>query len=459
MSLFIRGGEVVSGQGRSVADVLCVDGRIRRVGPALEAPADATIIEAAGKLVFPGFIDPHVHAYLPLVNVTAHSDFANCTRAALLGGTTCIMDFAGAGREKDFDEAWGVWTAQAAGRASCDYAFHLMVREWNAGLRAQLERLVARGLKSLKIYLAYKPSLAIRDEDMFRLMEFAAANDLVVMAHCENAELIPVLQQWLLAEGKTGPEWHEPSRPPMVEAEGVCRFLTFAAAARAKAYVVHLSCAEALSMADRFRDKLEHLYVETMIQYLTLDKSYAERPDFEGAKWILSPPLRAKSDQEALWQALADGRIDTLGTDHCPFGFAEQKTLGRGDFTKIPNGLAGVEERMMLAYSAGVNGGRITAERLVQVAAENPAKIFGLWGRKGAVAAGFDADVVVWDPAARRTISQRTQSLDVDYNPYEGFEVVGAPDVVTVRGEVMVRDGEFVGPTGRGQLLLQGGGS
>ena len=212
-------------------------------------------------------------------------------------------------------------------------------------------------------------------------------------------------------------------------------------------------------MADRFRDKLEHLYVETMIQYLTLDKSYAERPDFEGAKWILSPPLRAKSDQEALWQALADGRIDTLGTDHCPFGFAEQKTLGRGDFTKIPNGLAGVEERMMLAYSAGVNGGRITAERLVQVAAENPAKIFGLWGRKGAVAAGFDADVVVWDPAARRTISQRTQSLDVDYNPYEGFEVVGAPDVVTVRGEVMVRDGEFVGPTGRGQLLLQGGGS
>lgn len=454
MSLLIRGGEVVTGQGRSAADVWCANGKIQRVEPDLAAPPDATIIEAAGKLVFPGFIDPHVHAYLPLVQVTAHSDFANCTRAALLGGTTCIMDFAGAGREKDFNEAWDIWRTQAAGKASCDYALHLMVREFNADLQAQAERLVARGLKSLKIYLAYKPTLAIRDEDLLRILEFAAANDLVVLAHCENAELIPALQQRLLAAGKTGPEWHEPSRPPMIEAEGVCKFLTFAAVARAKAYVVHLSSAAALSMADRFRDQLEHLYIETMIQYLTLDKSYAERPNFEGAKWVLSPPLRAKSDQAALWQALADGRIDTLGTDHCPFGFAEQKTLGRGDFTKIPNGLAGVEERMMLAYTAGVNSGRITAERLVQVAAENPAKIFGLWGRKGAVAPGFDADVVVWNPAVRRTVSQTTQSLDTDYNPYEGFEVVGVPEVVTVRGEVMVREGEFVGPTGRGLLLL-----
>lgn len=452
MGLLIRGGEVVSGSGRRIADVWCAGETIAEIGPGLAPPPGATVVEAAGKLVFPGFIDPHVHAYLPLVHVTAKSNYANCTRAALLGGTTCILDFAGAGREKDFDEAWAAWSAQAAGQASCDYGFHLMVRRFDAELERQLERLVARGLKSIKIYLAYKPALSIGEEDLFRVMEFAAAHGLVVLAHCENADLIPAVQRKLLAEGKTGPEWHEPSRPPLVEAEGVCKFLTFAAAAGARAYVVHLSSAEALSMADRFRGKLD-FHVETMIQYLTLDKSYAERPDFEGAKWILSPPLREQSDQAALWAGLADGRIDTLGTDHCPFDFDGQKTLGRGDFTKIPNGLPGVEERIALAYTAGVVGGKISLERFVQVAAENPAKIFGLWGRKGAVAPGFDADLVVWDPNAKRTISQATQSLDMDYNPYEGFEVVGAPEVVTVRGQIMVRGGKFVGTPGQGRLL------
>lgn len=453
MALLIRGGEVVTARGRCAADVWCAGATISKVAPGLAPPPGATVVEAAGKLVFPGFIDPHVHAYLPLVNVTAKSDYANCTRAALLGGTTCILDFAGAGREKDFDEAWAAWSAQAAGRASCDYGFHLMIKRIDDELLRQLAGLVRRGLKSVKIYLAYKPALAISDEDLFRVLEFAAAHDLVVLAHCENADLIPALQKKLLAEGKTGPEWHEPSRPPMVEAEGVCKFLTFAAAAGARAYVVHLSCEEALTMADRFRGKLKNLYVETMIQYLTLDKSYAERPNFEGAKWILSPPLRSTSDQAALWQGLADGRIDTLGTDHCPFDFHGQKDMGRGDFTKIPNGLAGVEERIALAYTAGVVGGKISLERFVEVAAENPAKIFGLWGRKGTIAPGFDADLVVWDPHARRTISQKTQSLEIDYNPYEGFDVRGAPETVTVRGEIMVRGGKFVGTPGKGKLL------
>lgn len=454
MGLLIRGGEVVTAAGRRRADVWCEGEKITKVEAGLAPPPGAAVVEAAGKLVFPGFIDPHVHAWLPLVNVTAKSNFANCTRAALLGGTTCIMDFAGAGREKDFDEAWAAWEAQIAGQASCDVVLHLMVRRYDAELQKQLERLVARGLKSLKIYLAYKPALAIADEDLLRVLEFAAANDLVVLAHCENAELIPALQKKLLAEGKTGPEWHEPSRPPMVEAEGVCKFLTFAAATGAKAYVVHLSCAEALSMADRFRGKLKNLHIETMIQYLSLDKSFAARGNFEGAKWILSPPLREKSDQEALWQGLADGRIDTLGTDHCPFDFNGQKTLGRSDFTKIPNGIAGVEERIALAYTAGVVGGKISIERFVAVAAENPAKIFGLWPRKGTIAPGFDADLVVWNPDAKRMISQKTQSLDTDYNPYEGFEVRGAPEVVTVRGEIMVRGGKFVGPAGKGRLLI-----
>ncbi len=453
MALLIRGGEVVTAEARCVADILCEGDVISRVAPGLEPPDGCEVIEAKRKLVFPGFIDPHVHAYLPLTHVTAKSDYANCTRAALMGGTTCIMDFAGAGQEKDFDTAWAAWEAQASGKASCDYGFHLMIKQFDADLERQLEGLVERGLKSIKVYLAYKPALAIGEDDLFRVMEFAAAHDLVVMAHCENADLIPSMQRKLLAEGKTGPEWHEPSRPPMVEAEGVSKFLTFAAATGARAYVVHLSCAEALSMADRFRDKGNDLYIETMIQYLTLDKTYAERPDFEGAKWVLSPPLREKANQEVLWAALADGRIDTLGTDHCPFDFKGQKELGRGDFSKIPSGLAGVEERVVLAYTAGVLGGHISLERFVEVAATNPAKIFGLWPQKGAILPGSDADMVVWDPTVKRTISQKTQSLDTDYNPYEGFEVQGAPVVVTVRGQVMVRDRKFVGTPGQGRLL------
>ena len=453
MGLLIRGGVVVTASGRRAADVWCEGETVSRVEPGIVPPPGATVIEAAEKYVFPGFIDPHVHAYLPLKNVTAKSNFANCSRAALMGGTTCIMDFAGAGQEKDFDEAWAIWEAQASGKASCDYVLHLMVKKFDDELERQLKRLVAKGLKSIKVYLAYKPALAIGDEDLFRVLEFAAAHHLVVMAHCENADLIPAMQRKLLAEGKTGPEWHEPSRPPMVEAEGVCKFLTFAAATGARAYVVHLSCAEALSMADRFRGKINHLHIETMIQYLTLDKSYAERPDFEGAKWILSPPLREKFDQEALWRGLADGRIDTLGTDHCPFDFKGQKELGRGNFSKIPNGLGGVEERVALAYTAGVVGGQISLERFVAVASENPARIFGLFPRKGTIEPGSDADLVVWDPNARRTISQKTQSLDTDYNPYEGFEVQGAPEVVTVRGEIMVRNGRFVGAAGKGRRV------
>ncbi|HAL92436.1 MAG TPA: dihydropyrimidinase [Verrucomicrobia bacterium] len=454
MGLLIRGGEVVTALGRCAADVWCEGEKILKVEKGIAPPPGATVVEAAGKLVFPGFIDPHVHAYLPLTNTKAKSDYANCTRAALLGGTTCVMDFAGSGQEKDLDEAWAAWEAQAAGQASCDYAWHMTITRFGNETRNQLEKYVEKGLRSVKVYLAYKPALAISDEDLFRVLEFAAACGVVVMAHCENADLVTAMQGKLLADGKTGPEWHEPSRPPMVEAEGVCKFLTFAAAAGAKAYVVHLSCEEALTMVDRFRGKLKNLYIETMIHYLTLDKSYAARPDFEGAKWVLSPPLREKSDQDALWKALADGRIDTLGTDHCPFDFRGQKELGRGDFTKIPNGIGGVEERVALAYTAGVLGGKISLERLVAAAAENPAKIFGLWGRKGTVAPGFDADLVVWDPEARHTISQKTQSLDTDYNPYEGVQVHGAPEVVAVRGEIMVRGGKFVGTAGQGRLVL-----
>ncbi|NLB65883.1 MAG: dihydropyrimidinase [Lentisphaerae bacterium] len=454
MGLLIRGGVVVTAEGRRRADVWCVGGKIERVEPDLPMPEGAEVIEAAGRLVLPGLVDPHVHAYLPLVGVQAQSDYPRCTRAALLGGTTCIMDFAGSGLEADVDAAWALWTQQAEGQAACDYLWHMTITRFDEVTRRQLEALVAAGrVGSLKIYLAYKPTLALGDEDLLAVLEFAAAHDLVVMAHCENAELIPARQRQLLAAGKTGPEWHEPSRPSGVEAEGICRFLTFAEATGARAYVVHVSSAEGLEMAERFRGRVRELYLETMIHYLLLDKSYAERADFEGAKWVLSPPLRGRADQDALWSALAEGRVDTLGTDHCPFNFEGQKTLGRGDFSKIPNGIGGVEERVALAYTAGVVGGRLSLERLVAVAAENPAKIFGLWGRKGRVAPGFDADVVVWNPEARGVISAQTHHIGTDYSAYEGVETQGAPEVVTVRGEIVARNGQLVGALDRGKLL------
>jgi dihydropyrimidinase len=403
--------------------------------------------------VLPGFIDPHVHAYLRLPGTRAKSDYVNCTRAALMGGTTCIMDFAGSGMEENLSESWALWRRQAEGHASCDYLWHMTVTRFNDEIRRELERLVAGGLKSIKVYLAYKPTLAISDVDLFQVLEFAAAHDVVVMAHCENADLIPFFQQRLLAEGKTGPEWQEPSRPAFVEAEGVARFLTLASAVGAKAYVVHVSCAQALAVTEAFRGKMRDLYVETMIHYLCLDQSYAERPGFEGAKWVLAPPLREKANQAVLWAALADGRVDTLGSDHCPFDFKGQKERGRGDFTKIPNGIGGVEERVALAYTEGVCTGRLSLERLVEVASTAPARIFGLYPQKGTLQEGSDADLVVWNPQTKQILSQRTQSLDTDYNPYEGKVVRGAPDVVMLRGEVMVRNGQFIGTPGRGRHL------
>ncbi|MBR3582347.1 MAG: dihydropyrimidinase [Kiritimatiellae bacterium] len=455
-ALWIRGGTVVTAESETPADLWIADGTIRAVGTpeALSAagmPPGTPPLDAAGCLVFPGFIDPHVHAHLPLPATSARSTYANTSRAALYGGTTTIMDFAGSGLEPDLPTAWSAWRTAAEGQSSCDWHWHVTVTHWNARVRRHLERLVREeGVTSLKIYLAYKPTLAISDEDLYQVLMFANAFDLTVLCHCENAALVPALQRRLLIAGKTGPEWHEPSRPPMVEAEGVTRFLTFAAATGARPYVVHVSSREALDAAERFRGRVRDLRLETMIHYLLLDSTCTARPDFEGAKWVLSPPLRTPDDQAALWAALADGRIDTLATDHCPFDYEGQKTLGRGDFSKIPNGIGGVEERIELALTHGVLAKKLTARRLVEVASANPAKIFGLYPRKGTIAPGSDADLAIWDPAGERTIANATQHLGTDYNPYEGLPLRGHFRAVLLRGTPMVRDGRFTAPEGQG---------
>jgi dihydropyrimidinase len=308
---------------------------------------------------------------------------------------------------------------------------------------------------SFKVFLAYKGALGIDDAELFQTLTLAQRLGVITTAHCENETLVSELQKRLLAEGKTGPEFHHASRPPEVEAEGVRHLMTFARLTGAHTYIVHLSCAEALRAALEARVDGVNVWIETLIQYLLLDKTHAELPDFEGAKFVMSPPLRDRKNQEILWHGLRSGLINTLATDHAPFDFHEQKTMGREDFTKIPNGIPSLEDRVNLLYTHGVARGRIDLQTFVAVASTNAAKIFGLFPRKGAIQVGSDADLVVYDPKYRGQISAATQTMNVDYSAFEGWELEGRPSVVTVRGQVAVRDGQFVGQPDRGQFLAR----
>jgi dihydropyrimidinase len=307
-------------------------------------------------------------------------------------------------------------------------------------------------LSSFKIFLAYKGAFGVTDEELFKTLQLAKELGVIVTAHCENADLVLELQKKLLAEGKTGPEWHYWSRPPVVEAEGVHHLMTFAETTGAHVYIVHTSCEEALNEAKRGAERGVLVWVETLIQYLLLDRTSAE-PNFEGAKNVMSPPLRDKKNQEVLWNGLRDGVIATLATDHAPFDFKAQKRMGERDFTKIPNGIPSLEDRINLYFTHGVKRGRISLERFIQTASTETAKIFGLYPRKGAIQVGSDADLVVYDPNYRGTISAKTQLMNVDYNSFEGFEIEGRPHVVTVRGKIAARDGQFIGEFGRGKFL------
>jgi dihydropyrimidinase len=453
MALLIKNGEIVTASERYVADIFCENEAITRIERHMAPPPGAEVIDAAGKFVFPGFIDPHVHIYLPFMGTFAKDTYDTASRAALVGGTTTLIEMVCPSRADDPLEAYELWKSQAAGRSACDYAFHMGVTRWDDGTAEMLRRIVADGTASFKVFLAYKGAFGIDDSELFRTLELARRLGVLVTAHCENAEIVAQLQRRLIAEGKTGPEWHEPSRPTTVEAEGVHHLATFAELTGAHVYVVHTSCAEALAAARRARERGVRLWVETVAPYLVLDKTYAERPDFEGAKYVMSPPLRELRHQHALWNALAAGQIDTVATDHAPFDFRKQKEMGRGDFTKIPNGIPSIQDRIHLLYTLGVANGRIDLHRFVQVASTEAAKLFGLFPRKGTVQPGADADLVVFDPNHRGVISARTQQMNVDYSAFEGWPIQGRADVVTVRGKVQVRDGAFVGVQNHGRIL------
>ena len=452
MALLIKGGEIVTAETRTRGDVLIEDETIRAIGSGLDAPAGTEVIDARGKLIFPGFIDPHVHIHLPFMATFAKDTHTTASKAALVGGTTTFIEMVCPSRTEDALASYNLWKQKAEGSSACDYAFHMAVTRYDGATEAQLREIVADGTTSFKIFLSYKNFFGVTDEELFRTLRLAASQGVITTAHCENAELVAQLQQLLLSEGKTGAEWHEPSRPETVEAEGTGRFATFLEATGAVGYVVHLSCAPALRAAVEAKLRGVRLYVESVLPHFLLDKTYAERDGVEGMKFIMSPPLRHERNLPVLWTALRAGMIDTVGTDHCPFD-VEQKRLGEKAFTQIPNGIPGIENRVNLMYTYGVKRGRLDLHRFVDALSTRPAKLFGLFPRKGAIAMGADADVVVYDPEYRGTISAASQLTNNNYNGFEGFAIEGRPSVVTVRGKVQVRDGAFVGESGRGRML------
>jgi dihydropyrimidinase len=453
MSLLIKNGEIITDTQRYVADIYCEDETISRIEPKIDDVKADEVIDAAGKYVMPGFIDPHVHIYLPFMGTFAKDTHETASRAALVGGTTTFIEMICPMRSEDPMEAFELWLGKAKGQSACDFTFHMGVTRYDEESERKFIEIVKRGISSFKIFLAYKGAFDLTDAELEATLRLAKKLGVIVTAHCENADRILEAQQKLLGEGKTEPKWHYWSRPPEIEAMGVRHLMDFADRTGAHVYIVHTSCEEALNEAIRGKERGVNVWVETLIQYLFLDRRDAELPDFEGAKNVMSPPLRDKTNQERLWRGLLDGNIATLATDHAPFDFATQKQMGRDDFTKIPNGIPSLEDRINLYFTHGAKRGKIDMKRFVETASTQAAKLFGLYPRKGAIQVGSDADIVVYDPNYRGTISAKTHKMNVDYNSFEGMEIEGRPHVVTVRGKVAARDGEFVGESGRGKFL------
>ena len=453
MALLIKNGEIVTADSRYTADIFCENETITRIDKNLSAPAGTEVIDAKGKYVFPGFIDPHVHIYLPFMGTFSKDTYVTGSQAALVGGTTTLIEMCCPAKKDDALASFELWMSQAAGKSACDFSFHMGVARYDEKTEAQLREIVKRGISSFKIFLAYKGAFGVDDTELYRTLKLAKELGVVVTAHCENETLVAERCKELLAAGKTDPGQHHESRPPAVEAEGVHHLMTFAELTGAAVYIVHLSCKESLNEAIAARQRGVRVGVETLIQYLTLDKTYAEKPKFEGAKYVMSPPLRDKRNQVVLWNGLRDSLVNTVATDHAPFDFKTQKPMGKDDFTKIPNGIPSLEERINLLYTYGVKTGKIDLHTMVNAASTQVAKQFDLFPKKGAIQPGADADLVVFDPKYRGKISVKTQHMAVDYSAFEGWPLEGRASVVTVRGQVAVRDGQFTGKVGRGKFL------
>ena len=443
MSILIQNGILVLPTGPIQADLRVAGGRIAELGPGL-APGASRVIDAQERLVFPGFIDTHTHFEMNkgFPNETA-DDWYTGTRAALAGGTTTVLDFAEPERGATLASALETWHGRADGAACCNYGFHMTVKDWSPSIRSELREMTAAGVTSYKVYLAYD-NLRLSDAAAYEVVKAVGAEGGVVGCHCENGDLVTEGIRAQQAAGNLSPAAHPLSRPPAVEAEAVGRWLTIAELAGCPVNIVHLSTLRGLEAVRAARTRGQRLYVETCPQYLLLDERSYRLPGFESAKFVLSPPLRAQEKCAALWDALEEGEIDTIGTDHCSFRFHGAKELGREDFSKIPNGIPGVEHRPSLMYTYGVAAGRITAVDMARLLAENPARLFGMYPQKGVLAVGSDADLVIFDPNDTGRITAETQYQNVDYTPYEGMALRGRVDTVLLGGEVAVEGGRVL---------------
>ncbi len=451
----IKGGTIYTPERSFVGDIGITGEVIAEIseGGGLEGTQS---IDAAGKCVFPGFIDPHVHIHLPFMGTNAIDDHASASKAALVGGTTTIIEMICPGPDDEPANAFAEWKALAEEGCCCDFTFHLAVVRFDDLAKGQLRGLVANeGVQSFKIFLAYKGALDISDENLHALMCMCKELGVTLTAHCENAEAIDAKQKQLIEEGKTGPEWHEPSRPRSVEAGGVEHFCAFAERTEATVYIVHTSCGEAVDRAMEVKRRGVDVTVEAVAPHLILDKTYAERSDFEGAKYVMSPPLRDKEEQSALWAGLADGSVKTVGTDHAPFNFCGQKDMGTENFTLIPNGIPSIQERVDLIHTYGVYKGKIDLRKMVDVCSTNASKQFGMYPRKGALTVGSDADIVVYDTGFVGTFKHEEGLSKIDYSGYEGMQRKGRSDVVLLRGKVVAERGEFVGEAAAGEYIAR----
>lgn len=450
----IRGGTVVTATDTYVGDVLIDGSIIHSIGTSLDVEADRTL-DATGKLVIPGGIDVHTHLDMPFGGTFSVDDFESGTIAAAHGGTTSIVDFAIQEKGGTIRQAWETWMGKADGKAAIDYGFHMILREYTEELGREMGTMVEEGVTSFKLFMAYPGVFYMDDGSIFRAMQRAGDVGATICMHAENGLVIDVLVEQALKRGNTEPKYHALTRPPKAEAEATHRAIALAEMADVPVYIVHLSAAEALAEVTAARDRGIEAFAETCPQYLFLSYDNYEEPNFEGAKYVMSPPLRDKSKQDQLWRGLKFNDLQAISTDHCPFCFNdnEGKLLGRDDFSKIPNGAPGVETRMSLTYDGGVVPGRISVNRWVELTSTQPAKIFGLFPRKGTIAPGSDADIVIFDPEDFWRISAETHHMRADYNPYEGRRVQGVTKTVLSRGEVIIEDGDFVGTAGRGEFL------
>jgi dihydropyrimidinase len=457
VSVLIKNGELVTGGGRFVADLFVEDEVITAIGEDLGVSADETI-DATGKYVMPGAVDPHTHVdkeYGPRRDLKC-DDFTSGTVAAAFGGTTSIVDFAYQERGGGLHDAIDLWHGRLErAKPVIDVGFHVVVTDLGGreGILEELGELPDRGVTSVKMFMAYKGNLMVSDRTLFQVMEVAGKSGILVMVHAENGEVIDLLVERARSEGKTEPKWHAATRPALTEAEAVSRSVYLARLAGSALYVVHVSCAEALEPIANARTKGWRTWGETCSQYFFIEEADLSRPEFEGAKYVFTPPPRSAADHERLWQAVAADELSVVASDHFTARWIDRKALGWDDFTKIPNGAPGIENRVQLLHHFGVREGRITLERLVELVSTNPARLFGLFPRKGTLQIGSDADIVVFDPDKRVVIAAESQHSKIDYNMYEGYEVTGSPEVVLVRGKVVVDGDQLRVEPGHGRFL------